>query len=370
MLEEPRFMIEYAKDFFVFAEKGESATPNNTIDKLRQISFFANMSDHDLQQIARITVVNEYAEGAVIIEELAEGQTFCIISHGKIEITKKYGDQEEFVLGVYSDGDFFGEMALLDEGRRSATVRALEPTTLLEISKNDFQPLLFKAPVLAYNLLKELSVRLRTTGALLVSYLQQRNRRLRAAFTETLRNVAQAAKKGNAGQGTPLRRATDLALQIGREMNLSEEDLLVLEMRTLLHDLGAGDVTTQELEDLEPLSLDEAGKERVHAAESAESPDARPLLEREVSHVFHNVGDGKARGFPEDFLGTDTYQTSSIIAVAEAFASVPHDKLKGKVLDLDAVIEITRKGAGRWLDPEVLRALRRLLESGSIERFR
>jgi len=328
------------------------------------------MRDYDLHQIARITTVRDYTAGTVIIEELAEGQNFYIISHGKIEITKKYGDHEEFVLGVYSDGDFFGEMALLDEGRRSATVRAVEPTTLLEISKNDFQTLLFKAPVLAYGLLKELSVRLRMTGALLVSYLQQRNRRLRAAFTETLRNVARAVEEGSAGHGAPSRNTTDLARQIGREMNLSEEDLLVLEMRTLLHDLGAGDIKPQELEALEPLNPEEAGKAREHPPGSAEPPDARPLLEREVSHVFHDGGNEEAQGFPEDFLGTDTYQISSIIAAAEAVASVPLNRPKGHVLDLDAVIEIIRNGAGRWLDPEVLRALRRLLESGGIERFR
>jgi len=328
------------------------------------------MADYELRQIARITTVRDYTAGTVIIEELAEGQNFYIISHGKIEITKKYGDHEEFVLGVYSDGDFFGEMALLDEGRRSATVRALEPTTLFEISKNDFQTLLFKAPILAYGLLKELSVRLRMTGALLVSYLQQRNRRLRAAFTETLRSVARAVEEGSSGRGAPSRNTTDLARQIARQMNLSEEDLMVLEMRTLLHDLGAGDIKPQELEALEPLNPEEAGKSRENAPGSAEPPDARPLLEREVSHIFHDRGNEEAHGFPEDFLGTDTYQISSIIAAAEAVASVPLNRPKGQALDLDAAIEIIRNGAGRWLDPEVLRALRKLLESGSIERFR
>ncbi len=337
---------------------------------LRQISFFANMRDFDLQQIARIAVVRDYAPGAVIIEELAEGANFYIISHGKIEITKKYGYDDEFVLGVYSDGDFFGEMALLDEGRRSATVRALEPTTLLEISKNDFQLLLRKAPNLAFGILKELSARLRLTGALLVSYLQQRNRRLRAAFTETLRNIARAFDQIRGERAALPRHTTELARLIGIEMNLSTDDLLVLEMRSLLYDLGTGDIKTQDLGTLESLGTEEGGKAREAPPLSAEPPDARPLLEREISHVFHHPDREEEPGLPEDFLGTDSHQISSIIAVADAFSTMIRARPKGQNLKPEAALEVIRTSAEGWFDPDVVRALLRLWESGKVATLR
>ena len=69
----------------------------------------------------------------MIIEERTAAERFLIIYRGKIEITKRFENEEEFVLAVQSDGEFFGEMALLDERPRSATARALEPTIVLEI---------------------------------------------------------------------------------------------------------------------------------------------------------------------------------------------------------------------------------------------
>jgi len=103
---------------------------SSTIDKLKGISFFAEMSEYDLGQIAEITEEKNYAKGDVIIEERTSAERFFIICKGKIEITKQFEDGEEFVLAVHSDGDFFGEMALLDEGLRSATARAGPTATM------------------------------------------------------------------------------------------------------------------------------------------------------------------------------------------------------------------------------------------------
>lgn len=336
----------------------------STSEMLRQISFFANMPEHDLQQVARITTKKIYEPGSVIIEELSEGSNFYIISHGKVEITKKYGYEDEFVLGVYSDGDFFGEMALLDEGRRSATVRALEQTALLEIAKNDFQLLLRKAPNLAFGILKELSARLRMTGALLVSYLQQRNRRLRSAFTDTLRNVARAVDEISGGFSALPRHTTELARLLGTELSLSNDDLIILEMRSLLYDLGAPDLPSQELETLEALGSDD-GTAAVAAHGEPQAVDAAPLLEREVSHAFHRPTEEET-GLPEDFLGADTHQVNSIIAVADAFAALTRDRETGHALDPSGAIEAIREST-RWYDPRVVTALVKLWESGKIE---
>lgn len=128
----------------------------------------------------------------MIVQESSAAEIFFIICHGKIEITKKFEDGEDFILGVHSDGEFFGEMALLDEGPRSASARALEPTLVLEISRADFESLIYTAPVLAYTIMKELSSRLRQTGALLISHLQHKNRRLRQSHRDELEKLRQA----------------------------------------------------------------------------------------------------------------------------------------------------------------------------------
>ena len=186
------------------------------IDRLKEISFFSDIPEHDLRQIAEIMVEKSYRKGAVIIEERTEAERFFIIYRGKIEITKKFESDEEFVLSVQSDGDFFGEMALLDEQPRSATARALEPTIVLETSRKNFETLLYKAPMLAYRIMRELSSRLRETGALLVSHLQQRNRQLYRSHIDTITMVVQAIEKRAAQTSGRTLWVADLAKAIGR----------------------------------------------------------------------------------------------------------------------------------------------------------
>jgi len=207
-------------------------------EKLKSISFFSDMSDYDLQQIAEITEEKTYAKGEAIIEERTSAERFFIIYRGKIEITKQFEDGEQFVLAVHSDGDFFGEMALLDEGPRSATARAVEPTSVLEITRPNFETLLYKAPVVAYHIIRELSSRLRETGALLISLLRRRNRQLYQSYLDTITTIVQAVQAGKSGLAGQSQRIRDVARAIGQQMMLSEQQMLTLEINSLAAGLG------------------------------------------------------------------------------------------------------------------------------------
>jgi CRP-like cAMP-binding protein len=211
---------------------------NSITEKLKSISFFSDMSDYDLQQIAEITEEKSYAKGEAIIEERTSAERFFIIYRGKIEITKQFEDGEQFVLAVHSDGDFFGEMALLDEGPRSATARAVEPTSVLEITRPDFETLLYKAPVVAYHIIRELSSRLRETGALLISLLHRRNRQLYRSYLDTITTIIQAVEAGKSGVAGKSRKTRDVARAIGQRMALPEQQMLTLEINALAAGLG------------------------------------------------------------------------------------------------------------------------------------
>jgi len=221
---------------------------SSTVDKLKRISFFADMGEHDLGQIAEITEEKSYSKGEVIVEERTSAERFFIIYKGKIEITKQFEDGEEFVLAVHSDGDFFGEMALLDEGLRSATARAVAPTTVLEITRLNFETLLYKAPVVAYHIIRELSSRLRETGALLISFLQRRNRQLYRSYLDTITMIIRAVEGQPPGAQQQSWRIQRIARVIGQHMDLSEEEMLILEINALIGGLGIEEFP-------EPLSL-------------------------------------------------------------------------------------------------------------------
>jgi len=336
------------------------------LDRLKEISFFSDIPDHDLSQIAEIMVEKSYRKGAVIIEERTEAERFFIIYRGKIEITKKFESDEEFVLSVQSDGDFFGEMALLDERPRSATARALEPTIVFETSRKNFETLLYKAPTLAYRIMRELSSRLRETGALLVSHLQQRNRQLYRSHIDTISVVVQAIEKRAAQTSGRTRRVASVAKAIGKGMGLEEEQLMVLELSALLHDLGMLAVPESVLAKPGPLAERELGAIRKHPQIGKEMIKDIPFLEKAIPEIFHHHEKFNGTGYPKGLAGTSIPLASRILAVVDAFESMTNGTPYRDQLSADRAIKEIRKEAGSQFDPEVVGALEKLGSTGNL----
>ncbi len=336
------------------------------IDRLKEISFFSDIPEHDLRQIAEIMVEKSYRKGAVIIEERTEAERFFIIYRGKIEITKKFESDEEFVLSVQSDGDFFGEMALLDERPRSATARALEPTIVLETTRKNFETLLYKAPTLAYRIMRELSSRLRETGALLVSHLRQRNRQLYHSHIDTIAMVVQAIEKRATQTSGRTRRISSLAKAIGRGMGLADEQLMVLELSALLHDLGMLALPEALLAKPGPLVEREYAEVKKHPQLSKEMIEGIPFLQKAAQDVLHHHERYNGEGYPKGLSGTSIPLASRILAVVDAFEAMTRGRPYRTRLSADRAIVEIRKLAGTQFDPDVVKTLEELGGSGSL----
>jgi HD-GYP domain-containing protein (c-di-GMP phosphodiesterase class II) len=336
------------------------------IEKLKEIAFFARIPDYDLHQIADIMVERTYAAGDVIVAELTEAERFFIIYRGKIEITKKFDTSEEFVLSVQSDGDFFGEMALLDERPRSATVRAVEPTVVLEISRPDFETLLSSAPSLAFRIMKELASRLRETGALLISHLQQRNRQLYRSHIDTIAMVMEAIENRDSQTSGRTRRVTAIAKSIGKEMGMAEEDLLVLELSALLHDLGMLGMPEELIRKPGELTETESAAIQEHPKKAAEMIERIPLLEKVAPDIAHHQEKFNGSGYPGGLAGQSIPMTSRIIAVADAIEAMTHERPYRPRLSLDEAMAELRKGSGDQFDPAIVDVTVRLWKSGNL----
>ena len=127
-----------------------------------------------------------YESNDVIFEEGSPGDAMFLIESGRIKISQKVAEGEN-ILAVLGKGDFFGEMALLDDGPRSASAIALEETILLEIGRDTFTELLMGgsnvAPRMLVNTAKVVSERLRTTDSILLT-LYERALEVRARLEE------------------------------------------------------------------------------------------------------------------------------------------------------------------------------------------
>jgi len=108
----------------------------------------------------------EQAPGEYVFREGELGTEMYIIHEGQVEILNRVGDEER-LLAVLEKGDFFGEMALLEDRPRAASARALTATRLLQINGSTFDQMLRDNPEIAVRMMRKLSRRLRETDDLL-----------------------------------------------------------------------------------------------------------------------------------------------------------------------------------------------------------
>ena len=134
---------------------------------LRTVPLFSGLQDADLDELVRLATRRHYARDGVIFFEKDVGASLFMIERGRIKVSILGDDGREVILSVLGPGDFFGEMALLDDTPRSADARVHEKCRLLVLSREAFEDLLFLHKDLAYEVLwsmvRILSSRLRET---------------------------------------------------------------------------------------------------------------------------------------------------------------------------------------------------------------
>src|SRR5215470_17358812 len=127
----------------------------------KKFDLFAELDDRELSAIAAVAKVRRYAKDDVIFHADESGDVFCLIKEGQVKITMISPEGKEIILSMLGPGDFFGEMALLDNEPRSATVIATEPLEVVTIWRTDFLQILGENFTIAKKVLAELSRRLR-----------------------------------------------------------------------------------------------------------------------------------------------------------------------------------------------------------------
>ncbi len=138
-----------------------SSPVQQVADFLRKVSLFEDLDERSLTAIANAVVEQSYPPGQVIVREGDSGVGAFIIRSGRVEVLQERGGHA-VKLTELGPGDFFGEMALLDEFPRSATVRTLEPTTAFGLTRWHFRGILESHPQIALGILPVLTKRLRT----------------------------------------------------------------------------------------------------------------------------------------------------------------------------------------------------------------
>jgi CRP-like cAMP-binding protein len=129
-----------------------------SVEALRKVSLFADLDNRDLERLANEFKERTFPVGAAVVSEGASGAAFFVIAEGQARVTVQ-GDER----GRLGPGDHFGEIALLDEGVRSATVTAETELRCYGLTPWDFRPFVEEHPQVAWKLLQVLARRLRTS---------------------------------------------------------------------------------------------------------------------------------------------------------------------------------------------------------------
>ncbi len=145
---------------------------NEIIGKLKQIPLFAGICENDdyMNEVSRICTIRKFRKDETIIKEGEIGSEMFIVYDGAVEIVKKTraGDDYTVVTLKAEYNVFFGEMALIDDDKRSATVLSSEDSIFIVIEKNDFEKLGNRNPeiglLVTRVILKTLASRLRKTN--------------------------------------------------------------------------------------------------------------------------------------------------------------------------------------------------------------
>jgi CRP/FNR family transcriptional regulator, cyclic AMP receptor protein len=136
---------------------------------LKTIPLFSSLKDEEIEAIDRLSLTKKCTKDTIILLEDEEGDTLFVIMKGKVKVSTFSEGGKELIFTILGEGDFFGDMSLLDGRPRSATVISIEDTELKMIRRSDFHILIEKHPKIALRLLEALTLRLRRTDERLES---------------------------------------------------------------------------------------------------------------------------------------------------------------------------------------------------------
>lgn len=155
---------------------------------------FKGLEDDELQKMAEVTHFRMYPPGQVLCREGAYEDIFYIVAEGSVVISQKVLEGAgERILRVGGRGDLVGEMALIQNAPRAATVRTLNECTMLEMGKRDFETILSQSPRMAMDIIRITLDRLRANDRMAIAELQRTNNLLRQLDRNKLEFIQVAA---------------------------------------------------------------------------------------------------------------------------------------------------------------------------------
>jgi len=132
---------------------------------LRTYPLFSDLTDTELKLVQQKLYLRRFKRNNLILFEEDTGNSLFVIKAGRVKISHISPDGNEAILAILGQGDFFGELSVIDGQGRSASVTSIDEVELLMLHRTDFLDLIERIPKIAITLLKELAGRIRKSDS-------------------------------------------------------------------------------------------------------------------------------------------------------------------------------------------------------------
>jgi HD-GYP domain-containing protein (c-di-GMP phosphodiesterase class II) len=331
-------------------------------EELRSVELLQALPDAALGDLAGHARRRRFRAGQVVFNEGDTGKSLHVVRRGHLKVVRPTHD-DSLVLDRVEPGQAFGELAVLNSARRTASVIAIEDCETLEISKVDFERVLDEHPDSGRRMLAKLARSLTLAkeevarqNRHLEGAVRKRTAELRESQLEVVRRLSQAAESRDRTTGVHITRmsrvCSHLALASGAAPLIAEMLLAAAPM----HDVGKIGIPDYILLKPGKLDADEWEIMRNHAAIGAEllAGSRSPVVQMGelISLTHHEKWDGS--GYPRGLKGDEIPFVARVTAIGDVFDALISERPYKPAWPIDEAFDEVKRGAGTHFDPELV----------------
>lgn len=331
-------------------------------DDLAAVEMFRSLPDDAIAALSERAVLRRLDAGEVVFEEGDLGESLFVVREGMLKVVRPALGQS-LVLDRLGPGRAFGEVAVLNETPRLASVISVEPSQVVEIAKADLDEVLEANPLAVRLMLGSLARSLTLAKEELARHnnrleheVRRRTADLHESQLEVVRRLGRAAESRDYGTGMHITRMSRIAHLIARAARMDPDECELLLHAAPMHDIGKIGIPDAILLKPGPLDPDEWEEMKRHTTIGAEllAGSHSPVVQlgEVIARTHHERWDGS--GYPHGLAGDATPLVGRISAVADVFDALISERPYKDAWDHQSAANEISSQTGRQFDPELV----------------
>jgi response regulator RpfG family c-di-GMP phosphodiesterase len=315
-----------------------------------------------LEALARGAQTRLYRAGEVVFAEGEQGDELHVVRNGLLHVMRPT-TYPDMVLQTLEPGDCFGELAVLNDGRRLASVIALRDSETVHIARDVLDAVLEANPVAVRRMLGEVARSLTLAKEELARHNQEleqrvreRTEELRQTHLEVIRRLAQAAEWRDDTTGLHITRMSRMVYRLARRAGLDDDAAEMLMHASTMHDIGKIGIPDRILLKPGPLEPAEFEQMKTHTMIGAQlltsSRSATVQLAEIVARTHHERWDGG--GYPAGLAGEEIPLPARICAICDVFDALVSERPYKPAWPVPKALEEIKRLSGTAFDPRLV----------------